>query len=180
MLNKQQQKDFKLTIVFFLFLAIMLLLSACGSRKVKATKSETTKEVKQETKKEVDKKIEYNVVKTLSIDSASNEIKETTKYEPVDPTKPSKVNDEEFINTTIIKEKTTLKNDKKVKEETTDETVVEEAENLEATEAILETTKIDDRNVDREQFNYWKLLWLLIPLGIVIFLLKKYTKVLTF
>ena len=155
-------------ILIFLFSIIIISILGCGARKSKATKIET------EIKKDLVIDVKNNVIKITKIEEDENEVVETTTYNPVNPDKPSKVNDEEFINTSIEKKKSILKKYKKEDSKSTDLT------EKKIIDTVKETVKVKEKETDKKQFNYFQLLWLLIPIGIIIFLLKKYTKILPF
>lgn len=157
-----EMKNLLITIALIL---LAFFLTSCGARK---SKSGTTK---TEIKKDLVVDIENNVTKTVIIDSTSNEVKEVITYTPVDNTQPSKVNDIVFVNTTIKKEKSILKTAKNVKSEVVDKT----STNLAQKETT--STKSKDKSTDRKQFNPLVLLWLLLPIGLYIFI-KKYIRIL--
>ena len=144
---------------------LALLMTSCGARKSKVSKIET------EVKKDLVIDTKNNVTKLVTIDSTSTEVKETVIYTPIDPNKPSKANGEEFINTSIKKEKTSLKTAKKTKAKSVDKT------RDKITHKEETSVKIKEKDTDKEQFNPFVLLWLIIPLGIIFYLLKRYTNI---
>jgi len=152
----------KKILAIIMFILLGLLLTSCGARKSKLNKIET------EVKKDLVIDTKNNVTKLVTIDSTSTEVKETVIYTPIDPNKPSKANGEEFINTSIKKEKTSLKTAKTTKAKSVDKTSTDLAQK----EKI--GVKIKEKYTYKEQFNPFVLLWLIIPLGIIFYLLKKY------
>jgi hypothetical protein len=145
-----------------LFFIIIISFWSCGARKSKTTKIDT------EIKKDLVINTDNNVKTKIITEIIEDEVIETVIYTPVDNTKPSKVDDTEFTNTTIIKKKTTLKTDKKVDLEVLDLTISK------VTDKGKETVKVKEKETEREKFNY---LLLLPPFLIIYFIYKKIKRV---
>ncbi len=157
-------KTKRISLLVIMSFFTIIFLSNCGARKSQVSKKEV------EIKKDVAVSIKKNVTKTVEVENFSNEFIETITYTPVDTEKPSAVDDVEFINTSIKKEKRTLKVDKKTKEKTVDKTIKAEEDKSESKEVSKEKT------VDKKQFNYLNLLWILIPIGLAWYYRKKIFK----
>lgn len=164
-----------------LTIILLFVFWSCGSRKAEKTKikeiikNETVTTDKSKTSSESNVKIEV-IEKT---DNKDETVTETTIYTPVDPTQPSIVIDEEgnthsLNNTVYRKERTTKKNNNNSttnkKEELTDKEDI--LNDLKTLNNNFNKSESDQRNIERQAWSLWNLLWLLIPIGLIIVLFK--------
>jgi FtsZ-interacting cell division protein ZipA len=171
---------------FLLIMSIIILFTSCSA--VKKDKTTTKEEIKTETsnKSTVDKTEESNVKKTetTTVDDKNETITKETTYEPIDSSKPASITDPDG-------RKTDLNNSKKTTRETTqknnsktavakasDENHKAELSELSESDSKSEAKKADEAiQVDRKAWNYWNVLWLLIPAGVIYFVWKNKAKI---
>ena len=124
-----------------------------------------------------DANIKYN--KETVVDDKNQTVTERETIEVVDSTKPGSITDSSG-------KKTELNNAKKTTEKTTQKNITQKKETEQS--ELQSTTQVDKKedlaikidtekeaaeiHVDKNPFNLWNLLWLLIPLGIIIYIFK--------
>jgi len=177
--------NLRLLITLFMF-ATFLSLTSCVARK--AEKSRTKEEVKTEIKAEAitAKTEDTNIKKSekTTVDDKTETITKETVYEPLDPTKPADVVDPDGT-------KTTLNNSKKTTRETTHKNNTK-TDNLvntvinSASEVLGKITTEGKSNskktaelikIDKEVWNVWNLVWLIIPAAAVYWVWRNKTKI---
>lgn len=169
-------------IVLLWLIAIIMALTLNSCRSVQKDKSNLTEIVKTEdVKNELEiTKEESNIKKTdeTKIDSQTGTVTKKTTTKPVDPTKPATTTDKEgnkktLENAEITEEETTVNN----KTVTDSKNAFEENLKKEMAKSLEETNKalaeIDQKILNlQKKPNYWQLLWLIIPFGIIIYIFK--------
>jgi hypothetical protein len=172
-----KNQKIRLFILFTIAIALSLALNSCRSvKKDKSSLTESAKneEVKTETETE---KEESNVQKTeeIKINSQTGTVTKKTTKRPADNTKPATVIDKHG-------NKTTLENAVLEEEETTtnnittaDQKTALDIKYKKEKERIMAQRKKEDLKIKQEQlalqktgFNFWQLLWLIIPAGILV------------
>lgn len=165
-----------------MIISFALAMNSCGARKT--AKTETSETIKTETgTASIIQKTEDTNVKVIENTTIDDKNETTTKeitYEPIDPNRPSVYTDgngkkQEFINSKIHTKETTQKNNTKAAIAKKAEAVSksELSEKTKSDEAKEVTTKSEVNNTDRKAWNPLNLLWLLLPVGIVLFIFNK-------
>ncbi len=172
-----KNQKIKLILLFVFAIALSFAMNSCRSvkkDKTNLTEIVKTDDLKTETETE---KAETNVQKTeeTKTNSTTGTVTKKTTTRPIDPTKHATVTDKKG-------NKTTLNNAELVEEETTSNTTTttdqkialaikakKEKERLLNEQKKLEQTRKEDQlALDKKVFNFWQLLWLIIPAGIYI------------
>lgn len=174
----------KILLISLFFSLIALGLISCGARKIEKSivKEEVKSEVsdKSTTEKQFESNIKENIV--VKIDDKNKTIIEETTYEPKDPTKEAIVIEPDGSKTILnnskkITKKTTKQND--TKSEIKYDSEIKQKEAVKDKKAIKASSNTDvvkkASKTEREAVSMWNWLWLLIPIGIVVWLLRKYT-----
>ena len=158
------------SLLFWALLAVLfLLLCSCGSRKVTKSNTEIKEVAKTETTKVDSSKVTVNIDSNTKIVDSSDS--EEIIFEPVDNTKPMIVNSKTYLNARISTKKV-----KANKVTTNDLNVYKTAQNSvkEASkEQSSKEVKAEVKNVDKKQFNFLNLWWLLLLIPIYL-LYKRY------
>lgn len=161
-------------------LLITLILLSCGARQkqktVSSEKELTEKTTDENTQKQSETKTnsESNIKKSevVTVDDKNETIIEVETFEPIDPTKPSSINGQVFVNSRKIKTKITQKNN--TKESSQRQEDGNGKVNSQRNTKELSVKKVIEKangekynsinNVKRDQWSLW---WLLIPIGII-------------
>jgi len=169
-----------------LLLSLLFLVYSCGARK--AEKSRTAETLKVETKTDVvvAKTEDTNVKKTekTTVDDKNETLTKETTYEPIDPSKPASITEPDG-------RKTDLNNSKKTTRETSQKNQVKKDNFIEtaikSTSEVLENIKTESKSnskkteelikIDKEVWNVWNLVWLLIPAAAVYWVWKNKAKI---
>ena len=162
---------------------LIVILASCGAVKKKTSKiSEETKIEKLDSIKTIEKDTS-NIKKTeqTKVDDKTKTVVKKTTWEPVDPTKPASTIEPDGT-------KTNLNNVKKIVEETiqSNDVKTDNSKNYEESKKSEKETKSESQtkteinkdqkeiDLDKKQWNPWSLIWVLIPIGIMIFIWRKY------
>lgn len=165
---------------------LALVICSCGARKTDKTRTSVSSKMETTDNTIIEKQEESNVKVTenTKVDDKDETTTKESTYEPVDPTKPASVIEENG-------KKTVLDNAKKTTKETTQKnnTKTDSAKNTEKVEkkALAEkkgvTKKSDTKkaneeiHIDKKAWSVFNLLWLLIPIGLIILAVKNRMKI---
>lgn len=165
-----------------MFMTIMSLTS-CGARKVDKQVLNEETETKIVDNSVSEKESESNVKTTIltKVDDKNETVTEETIYQPEDTTKEAVIIDENgkkivLNNSKKTVKKTTQKNNIKSEYKYDSEIIEKEAfKDKKDIKALSNTNTIKkESKIDREAVSMWNWLWLLIPVGIIIWLFRKY------
>lgn len=179
---------FKILIISAILSLVWLFLS-CGSRKVQIEKQ------KEETKTELtdnsvtEKQTETNVKTetTLKVDDKNESVTTETTYSPEDPTKEAYVIEKDgtmivLNNIRKIVKTETKKNNTQTEQFGKTEQLKKEAEKEQkSVEQVNTSTKENkSKKAEKEPFNWFNLLWFLIPIAVIYYFYRKYKNLITF
>lgn len=135
---------------------ISLLLTSCGSRKVQQS------EVKEETNTQTSETVNNDNQTSTEVYADFTEETDEINATPIDTTKPIVINNVIYKNArlSIIKKK--LNNNVKSKE------IVTNKDLKEVKQEIKVAKQEEKKQVERKSYNFWFLLWLLVPVAIYI------------
>lgn len=165
------------SLFFWVLLAVLfLLLCSCGSRKVNKSNTEIKETAKIETTKTDSSKVVINIERNTKIVDSSDS--EEITFEPVDNTKPMVVNSKTYLNARISTKKinTNKVTTNNVNVSKTAQNSVKEVNKQQSSKE----TKVEVKNVDKKQFNFLNLWWLLLLLIAIYLLYKRYRRFLPF
>lgn len=179
---------FKILVISAILSLVWLFLS-CGARKV--NKQESKEESKTElTDNSVKEKQTETNIKTeikLTVDDKNESVTTETTYSPEDPTKEAYVIEKDgtkvVLNNSkkIVKTETKKNNTSTVKENFTVENKKDVDKDQKAVEQVNTSTKENGlKEVKKEPFNVFNLLWLLIPIAVIYYFYRKYKNLTTF
>jgi len=177
----------KLNVIYFC-ICLVLIYSACscGARKVnrQSTKEEikTTVTDNSTTEKQTDTNVK--TITTVKVDDKNETIIEETITEPSDNTKESFVIEKDgtkviLNNAKKTVRKTTQKNNTQSQSFGNSELVQKQAikEQKSVKEVNVSKKENTSKQIDREAFNPFNLLWLLIPIGIIYYFYRRYKNI---
>lgn len=173
------------TLVISAILSLVWLFLSCGARKV--NKQESKEETKTElTDNSVTEKQTETNIKTenkLTVDDKNETVTEETTYSPEDPTKEAYVIEKDGTKTVLSNAKKTVKKETKknntsvVKNNLTTETKKEDEKEKKAVKKVNVSTKENSsKEVKKEPFNVFNLLWLIIPIVLIYIFYRIYKK----
>ena len=174
-------------IPFWVFvITISILMNSCSARK--AEKNRSTEETKTEvaTESDIAKKEESssNVDQQTTVVEKEKVREVETTYKPIDATKEATVTTPEGKKHILNNAKVVIKETTQDKETKTDTSINSETTNKsELTDKSKADNKADVKKsseailIDRKETNPLNLLWWLIPIFIIIFVLKKQSKI---
>lgn len=166
-----------------LFLLLTIFLASCGARKVDKQVLNKEIEAKIVDNSVSEKESESNVKTTIitKVDDKNETVTEEIIYQPEDSTKEAIIIDENgkkivLNNSKKTVKKTTQKNNIKSEYKYDSEIIEKEAfKDKKDIKALSNTNTIKkESKIDREAVSMWNWLWLLIPVGIIIWLFRKY------
>ena len=169
-------------ILFLMFTTIMSLTS-CGARKVDKQVLNEETETKIVDNSVSEKESESNVKTTIltKVDDKNETVTEETIYQPEDPTKEAIITDENGKKTILNNSKKTIKKitqKNNIKSESKSDSQIIEKEAIKDEKDIKASSHTDtvkkSSKTDRDADSMWNWLWLLIPVGIIIWLFRKY------
>lgn len=174
---------FKILIASLIGAILALFLISCGSRKVQ--KSESKEEIKIESfdNSIIEKQSESNIkqTSTIKVDNKDKSITSEETFEPIDPTKEASIIDSNGKKTILNNSKKTTKTEaKKNNTETIKEslTVKNEKQAVKEQKVVkqVNTSKKENssKEVEKEPFNPFQLLYFIIPLLIIYIAYRKY------
>ena len=165
-----------------MFTTIMSLTS-CGARKVDKQVLNEETETKIVDNSVSEKESESNVKTTIltKVDDKNETVTEETIYQPEDPTKEAIITDENGKKTILNNSKKTIKKitqKNNIKSESKSDSQIIEKEAIKDEKDIKVSSHTDtvkkSSKTDRDAVSMWNWLWLLIPVGIIIWLFRKY------
>lgn len=165
-----------------MFTTIMSLTS-CGARKVDKQVLNEETETKIVDNSVSEKESESNVKTTIltKVDDKNETVTEETIYQPEDPTKEAIITDENGKKTILNNSKKTIKKitqKNNIKSESKSDSQIIEKEAIKDEKDIKASSNTDtvkkSSKTDRNAVSMWNWLWLLIPVGIIIWLFRKY------
>lgn len=144
---------------------LFLLVLGCGSKKKVVERS------KEQSIEVVNKDIQHTKTNNITTNTTieRNDLKTTIR--PIDETKPSKYNDNEFQNAEIIIEKS----DKKEQASTVDKSVIDLSDQSDYRSESDSSGLKKDINIDRS-WNALDWLWLFVAIAIVLFVIRLWVK----
>lgn len=169
-------------------LLLALVICSCGARKVDKNKNSEAQEVEFTDNSIIQKKEESNlkITENTKVDDKNETLIKETVFEPVNPNNPSSVIDENGKETILKNAKKTTKETKQKNNTKTDNSKDSEQFNKsEVSEKIESAAKVDTKiaseevKVDRAAWSLWSWLWLLIPIGLIVLVVKNRMKIVT-
>lgn len=158
-------------------------LTSCGARKVDKQVLNEETETKIVDNSVSEKESESNVKTTIltKVDDKNETVTEETIYQPEDPTKEAIITDENGKKTILNNSKKTIKKitqKNNIKSESKSDSQIIEKEAIKDEKDIKASSNTDtvkkSSKTDRNAVSMWNWLWLLIPVGIIIWLFRKY------
>ncbi len=177
-------KDVGIALMLFAYLSLIALgLMSCSVRKTQTKISKEESKVSIIDNSTIDKKSESNVkeTKVVTVDDKNETVTEETTYEPEDPLKESFLIEKDgtktvFNNLKKTFKKTTQKNNTKsesnAKSEITQKEAVKEVKKIKLDSDTEKYNK--SKLTDKKAYSWYNWLWLLIPIGVIIWLFRKY------
>jgi FtsZ-interacting cell division protein ZipA len=179
------KKAFKILIITLLIALIWLLCLSCGARKVQKEHSKEEAKTALKDNSVTEKHIDTNVkseAKT-TIDDKDETVTEETTYTPADPTKESYVIEKDGTKTVLSNAKKIVK--KETKKNNTQSELVSKTDELKK-ESVKEKKAVkqssaskkenSSKEVKKEPFNWFNMLWFLIPIAIIYIFYRIYKK----
>ncbi len=177
------KSTFKILIASLIGAILALLLVSCGARKVQ--KESSKEEIKTESVDNsiIEKQSESNVkqITTINVDDKNETITEETTYTPEDPTKEASIINSEGKKIILNNTKQTTK--KTIQKNNTQSELIGKTEQLKkdvskeqkAVKQVNMSKKENNvKNVKKEAFNPFQLLYFIIPIFIIYWAWRKY------
>lgn len=172
--------------LIFVFLVAMC---SCSARKVnkQSSKEETKTEVVDNSTTETKTESNVKTETLIKVDDKNETVTEETTYKPEDPTKESFIIEKDgtkvvLNNSSKIYKKTTQKNNAKIELLEKFEELKKEASKEQKSIKQVNTSKKENssKQVEKEAFNWFQLLWLLLPAFIIYWAWRKYKQLTLF
>ncbi len=177
-------RDIGIGLLLLVYVSLIALgMVSCGARKTdkQVSKEQTENEVVDNSV--IEKESESNVKTTVvtKVDDKDETVTEETTYQPEDPTKEASIIDENgnktvLNNTKKTTKRTTKKNNTQSELKADSETKQKEAVKDKKAIKVFSNTDVVKKasKTERDAVSMWNWLWLLIPIAVVIWLLRKY------
>jgi ABC-type transport system involved in multi-copper enzyme maturation permease subunit len=162
---------------------IIIIITGCSARKTQTNVLKEESNIVNTDNSVLDKKSENNVKKTsvLNIDDKNEIVSKEEIYEPIDPLKEASVTDSNGNKTILNNSKKTTKtvnqrNNIQTKLNTKSDVVENKASKEQKKVNNTYMSKIDNKSklTDKKAFNWFNLLFLILPLALLYYLFKKY------
>lgn len=180
---------FKILITFLLASTIWLLCISCGARHVQKQSSKEETKTESVSAENAHTQTESNVKTETSIkvDDKNETVTEETTYKPEDPTKESFIIEKDgtkviLNNTTKTYKKTIQKNNTAVSSNTerTENKNIDSKQQKDVKQVNTYKKENSSKQVEKEAFNWFNMLWFLIPITIIYIFYRKYKNLTAF
>lgn len=168
-----------------LFASLFWLMCSCSARKVNKQSEKESTQTETIDNSVTEKQTHTNVKTTTETktDDKNETVTQETIYEPANPSKESFIIEKDgtkvILNNAkkIVRNTTQKNNTQSQTNKYVDSVIKENAKEQKAIEQHYTTKKEkSSKIIDKEAFNWFNLLWFLIPIGIIYYFYKRYKK----